>query len=323
MAPEILELAKKQGKEFYSGVPQDGYPDVLDKYRKEMAGHHWDVGQDEEELFEFAMHETQYRDYKSGIAKVRFEEEVNKARSQSTDSKTVVVMKDKQSPNRHSYSKEKASAPEAMAAFIVFTLNTGLLEDKNPYSTEHNVWNSIGYWRNIKKITLHYENKDQEIFYNSTANDQYEFDINGEKYKVALEFIDKGEVDIAINNKKIFARISKTKEWKSKVLINEEEFIMTRNDILESESDLLIEESDMGGNGANKLYAPIPGKIFRINVKEGDLVYKGDVVMIIDAMKMENNIVTKKDAIIKKIHVTLNQMVDGNSILVEMEDIKN
>jgi len=73
------EVGKKQGKEFYTGVPQDGYPDVLDKYRKEMAGHHWDVGEDEEELFEFAMHEAQYRDYKSGIAKTRFGNELTKA----------------------------------------------------------------------------------------------------------------------------------------------------------------------------------------------------------------------------------------------------
>jgi pyruvate carboxylase subunit B len=322
LAPEILDLAKKQNKEFYTGVPQDGYPDVLDKYRNEMAGHHWDIGQDEEELFEFAMHEAQYRDYKSGIAKVRFEEEVNKARYQSSDSKTI-VMKDKPSPNRHSYSKEKPSAQEAMAAFIVYTLNTGLLEEKNPFSIDHSVWNAIGFWRTVKKITLHYDNKDQDIFYNRPTKDQYEFDFSGETYKVVLEFIDKGEVDISINDKKIFARISKTKEWKSKVLINEEEFIMTRNDLLESESDLLIEESDKGGNGSNKLFSPIPGKIFRINVKEGDTVYKGDVVMIVDAMKMENNIVTKKDAIIKKIHVSLNQMVDGNSILIEMDDIKN
>jgi len=45
--------------------------------------------------------------------------------------------------------------------------------------------------------------------------------------------------------------------------------------------------------------------------------------MIIDAMKMENNIISKKDAIIKKIHVSVNQMVDGNSILVDLEDVKN
>lgn len=75
LAPEILELAKAQNKEFYTGVPQDAYPDVLDDLRKEMKENGWDLGENEEELFEFAMHDRQYRDYKSGAAKERFDEE--------------------------------------------------------------------------------------------------------------------------------------------------------------------------------------------------------------------------------------------------------
>ncbi len=79
---EIIALAKKQGSEFYTGNPQDAYPDELDKYRKQMSDNHWEVGQDEEELFELAMHERQYVDYKSGLAKKRFEEEIETARKQ-------------------------------------------------------------------------------------------------------------------------------------------------------------------------------------------------------------------------------------------------
>jgi pyruvate carboxylase subunit B len=77
--PEIIRLANAQGKEFYTGVPQDAYPDELEKYRKEMAENKWDTGKDEEELFELAIHDKQYRDYKSGIAKTRFESELTKA----------------------------------------------------------------------------------------------------------------------------------------------------------------------------------------------------------------------------------------------------
>ena len=72
LAPEIVELAKEKGLEFYTGVPQDEYPDELPKFRQMMKEEGWNEGQDEEELFEFAMHERQYRDYKSGIAKERF-----------------------------------------------------------------------------------------------------------------------------------------------------------------------------------------------------------------------------------------------------------
>jgi len=76
VAPELVELAKEQGKEFYTGNPQDLYPDQLDEFRAEMKKNNWDFGQDDEELFELAMHPEQYRAYKSGEAKAAFEKDL-------------------------------------------------------------------------------------------------------------------------------------------------------------------------------------------------------------------------------------------------------
>ena len=76
LAPEIVDLAKEKGMEFYTGNPQDEYPNELPKFRKMMEEEGWDCGQDDEELFEFAMHERQYRDYKSGVAKERFNKDL-------------------------------------------------------------------------------------------------------------------------------------------------------------------------------------------------------------------------------------------------------
>ncbi|MDA3881573.1 MAG: oxaloacetate decarboxylase [Prolixibacteraceae bacterium] len=78
VAPEIKKLAKEQGRELFTGSPQDEYPDKLDEFRKEMKDNNWDFGQDEEELFELAMHPEQYRAYKSGEAKKAFEEDLAK-----------------------------------------------------------------------------------------------------------------------------------------------------------------------------------------------------------------------------------------------------
>lgn len=72
VAPEIVELAKEKGFEFTDADPQSYYPDDLARFEKEMEENGWERGEDDEELFEFAMHETQYRDYKSGAAKKRF-----------------------------------------------------------------------------------------------------------------------------------------------------------------------------------------------------------------------------------------------------------
>ena len=76
LAPEIIELAKEKGMEFHTENPQDNYPDELPKYRQMMKDNGWDVGEDEEELFELAMHERQYLDYRSGLAKERFNKEL-------------------------------------------------------------------------------------------------------------------------------------------------------------------------------------------------------------------------------------------------------
>ena len=80
LAPEIVELAKAQGKEFTDADPHTLIPNALDDFRKEMDDNGWDYGQDDEELFELAMHPEQYRNYKSGQAKKNFLADLQKAK---------------------------------------------------------------------------------------------------------------------------------------------------------------------------------------------------------------------------------------------------
>jgi pyruvate carboxylase subunit B len=72
IAPELKELAKKQGREFTDADPHTLLKDALPDFRKEMDENGWDYGKDDEELFELAMHPEQYRNYKSGQAKKNF-----------------------------------------------------------------------------------------------------------------------------------------------------------------------------------------------------------------------------------------------------------
>lgn len=89
LAPEIVALAKEKGFEFFTDTPQDHYPNELPKYRKLMEEKGWELGEDEEELFEYAMHERQYIDYKSGAAKKNFERELE-AKKQASNIKVIV-----------------------------------------------------------------------------------------------------------------------------------------------------------------------------------------------------------------------------------------
>ncbi|MDR1860858.1 MAG: oxaloacetate decarboxylase, partial [Bacteroidales bacterium] len=82
IAPELKALAEKEGRQEFTDAPQSLYPDALDDFRREMADKGWDVGQDEEELFELAMHPQQYRLYRSGDAKKAFEADLAKRREE-------------------------------------------------------------------------------------------------------------------------------------------------------------------------------------------------------------------------------------------------
>lgn len=70
--PELVELAKQQGREFTDADPHTLLPNALDDFKKEMDENGWDYGQDDEELFELAMHPEQYRNFRSGQAKKNF-----------------------------------------------------------------------------------------------------------------------------------------------------------------------------------------------------------------------------------------------------------
>lgn len=125
--PKIIELAKKNKMEFYTANPQDAFPNVLEEYKKEMKENNWNFGQDDEELFELAMHDRQYRDYKSGIAKKRFEEELEKAKAaqqapQETAAPKVSLSKEESKEQMFSYLCKKYPNAKPVVATASGTL---------------------------------------------------------------------------------------------------------------------------------------------------------------------------------------------------------
>lgn len=73
-----------------------------------------------------------------------------------------------------------------------------------------------------------------------------------------------------------------------------------------------------GAEGAVKVSAPMPGKILDIKVNVGDSVKKGSVVVILEAMKMENEIVAPNDGIVASINVSKNESVESGDIIATL-----
>ena len=73
-----------------------------------------------------------------------------------------------------------------------------------------------------------------------------------------------------------------------------------------------------GGRGA-RVKPPMPGKIVSVAVNEGEEVKAGQVLLILEAMKMQNEIASPASGVVKKIHVKPGQNVEGKDVLVELE----
>ena len=73
-----------------------------------------------------------------------------------------------------------------------------------------------------------------------------------------------------------------------------------------------------GGAGSVKVSSPMQGKILRLNNKPGDAVKKGQAVIILEAMKMENEIVATQDGTVASIDVAVGDMVDSGQVVFTM-----
>lgn len=71
--------------------------------------------------------------------------------------------------------------------------------------------------------------------------------------------------------------------------------------------------------GAETINAPMPGTILNIQVNAGDQVTKGQVLLVLEAMKMENEIMSPRDGVVAGVHVNKGDSVDSGKLLVSLQ----
>jgi biotin carboxyl carrier protein len=76
---------------------------------------------------------------------------------------------------------------------------------------------------------------------------------------------------------------------------------------------------DKSTSGEGVVTSPMPGRVLKLLVEEGAEIVKGTPLVVVEAMKMENELVAERDGVVKKIHVTAGQTVEGGAKLVEIE----
>ncbi|MEE4258313.1 MAG: biotin/lipoyl-containing protein [Bacteroidales bacterium] len=94
-------------------------------------------------------------------------------------------------------------------------------------------------------------------------------------------------------------------------------------EIIDAETRYVNSRKSAEDDDAAFISTPMPGKVVKILVKEGDVVKGGDTIIIVSAMKMESEYKVNTDKIIKKILVNEGDTIEGHQHLVLLEDIDN
>ena len=136
---------------------------------------------------------------------------------------------------------------------------------------------------------------------------KFKFKINGNEYGVEIKSIEDNIASIEVNGTPYNIEIeSEVKKTKTPTLVRKVEPAKVEN----------IQKKESGSSTPIK--APLPGKIMTVSAKSGDIVKKGDVLLVMEAMKMENNVMAPKDGVIEAIKVKPGDAVLEGDVLLEM-----
>lgn len=141
---------------------------------------------------------------------------------------------------------------------------------------------------------------------------KFKFLIRGNKYDVELLNIEDNIAEIEVNGSKYEVEIEQEiKTTKTPKLVREMA-------VPSSEADKAKTSKPSERKGAGNIKAPLPGTIIKIFIKEGDIVKIGDTLLIMEAMKMENNITSDKEGKVTSLKVKDGDSVMEGDVLVEI-----
>lgn len=121
--------------------------------------------------------------------------------------------------------------------------------------------------------------------------------VEGRSFPVTVEALDGDQVRVTLEGRQVDVRVR-------------------------DEKALLLEKfglADDAGAAEREVHAPMPGLVLSIAVEPGQSVAAGDSLLVLEAMKMENELRAHHDAVVKAVHVAPGEAVSKNALLIEFE----
>ena len=200
-----------------------------------------------------------------------------------------------------------------LIGYLLYSLNnTGSNYDSS-------VWNNIGYWRLDPKIRVGAGQVVSDVEILSRRGNFCHLSFDGRNYETVVRHLEPTKLDFSVDGHTFEIRLSSDVKGYMHLTFEGHEFICYRNDIL-IHHDFFAATGSSAGNSGGRITPPMPGKVIRVNVVEGQVVGKGDVLVVVESMKMENSIAAPSSGTVRKVGVMAGQMVDTDKVLVELEE---
>ena len=146
---------------------------------------------------------------------------------------------------------------------------------------------------------------------------KFDFNINGDDYRVHIKSIEGDIAELEVNGTPYSIQLKQeVKTNKTPILVRKE--VATKSGdkrVLENMSPV----SSAAKPSSKTIKSPLPGSIIKVLVAEGDTFKEGDTLMVMESMKMENNILADKNGIVKKVHIQPGQTVMLDDALFDIE----
>ena len=204
-----------------------------------------------------------------------------------------------------------ANIEEMAAAFLIHDLN--IRKDKTEVG---NIWNTIGFWRFYPTVNLSVNGKDLNFEIRIKDKITYLFSVGNLLMECELKSISQESVRALINGVIGTYHISSDntgRHFVSKAGLSVE---IIRSDELVMSEVYVSPELESGGDA---VLSPMPGKVIKVNAEAGQKVAKGEVLIVVEAMKMENSLEAPRDGVVEEILVSENDMVDNSQLLIKLE----
>jgi propionyl-CoA carboxylase alpha chain len=135
--------------------------------------------------------------------------------------------------------------------------------------------------------------------------------VDGRLYELDAEIVSPLTLMVSCGGCRVAAHVSRA-DQQVHVIVNGRAYMFTAQ-------SGGVAASDVGARVSPEVTAPMPGKVLRLSVREGQGVTTGDDLLILEAMKMETRITADGAGIVRKVLVSEGQMVDAGQILVKIE----